>query len=1641
VSDSRGVDPDGHEPDRARGMGRWQRGSKAQGCEAGADRQRVIDDRTEELLHDSDRTRVTRVRLADGSSVVRKQPLGPGAAARLSNELAILHRLEPVGGTPRLAPDSEDGVLSLRDAAARTLADVVSPWATGALLDLAADLAGILAGVHRSGVVHRDVSPANVLVDPETGRATLIDFELAVLDSRDDEAVPGLAGTLPYLAPEQTGRTGRPVDHRSDLYSLGATLYELATGQPPFGRDRDPLSLVHDHLARVPVAPAEVNPQVPALLSEIILRLLSKEPELRYQSGEGLAHDLTLLRQGRLTVLGERDFPMRLAPPARLIGREAPLAALHRLLAGTSGGRSAFALVTGPPGVGKTALVDRLRPAVAQAGGRFVTGKFDQFHHDLGGGGVREAFDQLADRLLAEPEEVVAALRERLRAALGADCGLIAAAMPSFRALLDVEPERAADDPRAFFARLRKAGLALLRAVAGTGPLVMFLDDLQWASRSAFSFLDDVLDNPDVPGLLVLGAYREEEVDEAHPLTAVLARLHRERGDAGEVRLDNLSGGDLGVLVAGMLRLPEAGRLAEVLAERTRGNPFDTVELLNALRREGVLVPEGGGWRWDAAAVRDFVGHGDVVALIGARIAALPADTRDAVDLMACLGGEVPLELLGVPLTAAAEEGLVAVGDSTARFRHDRVQQAAYARLSEADRSRLSLSLARRLAPAPESAPLYLAAIDELLTPGTAGPGETEAAAKLLRRSATAARRVANHATAEVHLAGALRLLSKTHESYATLRAEWHAALCALSRFDEADRVFAELNTPAHDPVWRSGPVAEHLGTLTNRRMLGEALSLGLGLLAELGIDVPAGPEEMAPRIGAALGAFHGWLAAGGDSAGRPELTDPRLLAAAHVINRLTGAAFFADRMRMAWLVAQASELWAEHGVCAALTGVLGNIGMVTLGGGGDQRAAYRAVTHVLTTGETRGYEPETSQVRFLHAVATQPWFEPLEDGIRLAHEARDGLLRGGDLRNALYTYHASVPHMLDSTPDLESFRREAQAAVAFGERIGAGDDAAMFGSYLRLVGALRGETPGGSFGDDEDEYLAGLAASPAAASVFTNLRSLSAVIFRDDETLVRTSAASMRVMTLMPEAYTLASAHVFAALAAAVTARTATGEQRVEALAALDRSHDFLATRAGWQPGNFRHLYRLVEATRAAALGDFAAAAAAYDAAISDAETAGRAWHLPLITELAARFYLDHGLEHAGARLLAEALPGYARWGATGKVHALKRAFPALGSALGGTATNRPATVGGNHSVNLSTEVIDLMAVLEAARALSSETGVDRLRVRVQQVLGAMTGATAVHVVLRDDRDRRWVLPADGDRPELDIEEAARRGLLPLSAIRYAERTREPLLVDDVSLDDRVGRDPYLAGLDHCSLLVAPVIAHGEPRAVLVLENRLCRRAFSAGRLDAVLLIAGQLTVSLENAQVYASLERAVAERTEELAEANSRLELLTVTDPLTGLPNRRKLTAFLEDAWMRSQRSGEPIGVAMIDIDNFKKYNDHYGHQGGDECLRLVADALRASVRNTDLVARFGGEEFCIVMPGAAAENAIVVAERACRAVSRMGEPHVLADRGIVTVSVGVTSGTPITNPAGWEQLQKLADEALYEAKRGGRNRVVGG
>ena len=589
-------------------------------------------------------------------------------------------------------------------------------------------------------------------------------------------AASEIAGTLPYLAPEQTGRTGRPVDQRSDLYALGATLYELATGRPPFG-DGDPFQLIYDHLARVPAPPAELARHVPPAMSDVIMRLLEKEPDRRYQSAEGLAHDLSHPRHGASepSTPGTRRTRLPAAPvgPSRL-SVDKPRWALqmpHRARATTV----VVCSWPGHRGVGKTALVDELRPIVTAGGGWMVKGKLDQYRQDSTSGGVWQAIRALARLLLAESEEDLAAQRAHMLAALGHNAGLIAAMLPEVSLLLDVAPETTVEDPTMADRRLQQACVDLVGAIVSTGrPLVMALDDLQWAGSTPMGVVEALL-CVEVRGLLVVGAYRETDVGPTHPLSATMSRWERHGNAPRRVRLDNLPATHLVMFIQEMLRLRqcEATQLAGVIGERTAGNPYDTVELVNALRRDGALLQNACGWSWNATTLRRYVGRGDVVDLLTNRIDALPAESRTLLEVMACLGGDVALWVLEAAtgrsaatveaqLTAPLEDGLLTLARDTelvVRFRHDRVQQAAYDRLEADHRRALQLSVARHLAGFPDlvatAAEQYLPVVDTV-----DDPGERRHVATLFRRAASAVR-LTNPTVAERFLAAAVVLLER----------------------------------------------------------------------------------------------------------------------------------------------------------------------------------------------------------------------------------------------------------------------------------------------------------------------------------------------------------------------------------------------------------------------------------------------------------------------------------------------------------------------------------------------------------------------------------------------------------------------------------------------------------------------------------------------------------------------------------------------------------------------------------------------------------------------------------------------------------------------------------------------------------------
>ncbi|MBV1854733.1 diguanylate cyclase domain-containing protein [Catellatospora tritici] len=1599
-----------------------------------------------EQLHRSDRTLVKRRSLPGGGSVIVKEALGPDAVKRTDHELAILHRLRGVTGVAQLADAlAEPGTLVLVDPGGTTLDQRGKPLPWAETVTVSLDLARTLAEIHRRHVVHRDICPSNVVLPPGGG-VCLVDFELATAfaEIRPEFTHHNeIVGTLPYLAPEQTGRTGRPVDQRADLYALGATMYELATGAPPFGTG-DPLRLSHAHLARRPVPPAEADPRVPAELSAIIMHLLEKEPDHRYQTAEGLAHDLALLRDAPPGApaglrVGANDVPLRLLPQSRIIGRDPEIQALGTAFADAMSGLSHGLLVTGAAGVGKTSLIDELRAIASAGGGWFVSGKFDPHRHDRDYDAVRQALRALGRLLLAEPEEELAELRDRLLTTVGHNVGLLAAVLPEFGALLHLDGDPGVGDAVHAQARTQRTGVDVLIATASPKrPIVLFIDDLQWAARTPLGFIDLLVSEGPPDGLLLVGAYREDEVDATHPLAAMIARWRRQGVEPQRLRLANLTADSTTELVADLLHLDphDAAELAGPVAQRTQGNPYDTVELVNSLRRDGVLQLREDGWSWDGATLSRHLRQADVTDLWTARVNALPEPTRRAVEIMACLGGKADLNLLQTMsqrsaaaieelLVPALDDGLLVLepGDpaDVLRFRHDRVRQAILDSLPGPRLTQLRLELARRLSAQPSLADL--AAQQYLHVAGRiTDQTERRRAAALFARAAERSRLLSNHAAAERFLAAAIPLTDPANTAELLgLHTARHAALYGLGRLDEADQVYRIIEGLCTDPADCADATLVRVLSLTNQGRAAEAVALGLHMLDELGIHAPP-RERMDAEIEADLDRLGDWLDRGDVAAdlAHPELTDPRLLAAASLINKMMAPAFFSDQTILCWLTMQALRCWAKYGPVATLAGPVAHTMFVTVGRRGDYRTGHRAMLRFLAAAEARGYEPDTSQARFLYALSTGHWYEPLEDAVRQAQLAREGLLHGGDLQKACHTYYVTVYGLLDYAPTLDSYLTEVDAGLAFATRTGNDQSTDVYLPYRRLAAVLRGEHVEAYA--DEQTVLDSLAGNVVAVSNMHLTRALAAVLFDDPAALHHHATAAAALIHTNPATYPVALTQLLRALDLASRARAAEPAERDELLSELDECAAWLAQRAADAPGNFEHLLLLVRAEDAAAHGDFPAAARAFDAAQREAATRERPWHRALILERAARFYLANDMPIAGQNLLDRARHAYLAWGAAAKVDQLDRARPPTAD---GTT---PATAAAEPQRPILTSTIDLLGILAASQALSSQTTFDGVRARVVEVLSDMTGATAVHLLRRDGDGEHWALPArePGDRPAA-----------PASVIRYVERTREPLVVGDAAHDDRFARDPYFAGLDTCSLLAVPIVNRGTWQALLLLENHLIREAFSADRLDTVQLIAGQLAVSLDNASVLASLERKVAQRTEELTAANARLELLSSTDALTGLANRRRWEQRLAGEWERASRTGAPLALAMVDIDHFKPYNDHYGHPAGDDCLQRVAGALTRNLRQIDLVARYGGEEFAVLMPGIGVERARQVGERLRGAVAALDEPHAVTSDGIVTVSVGVASMTPGPGRDA-EGLVRLADVELYRAKRSGRNQV---
>ncbi|HET9658091.1 MAG TPA: AAA family ATPase, partial [Kineosporiaceae bacterium] len=1139
--------------------------------------------------------------------MIRKEATGPQSGRRLLREAALLQRLAGCPGVGELIEVSPDGAwLILADCGGGTLGDRIPEGGLepGWVVRFGRAVADVLAEVHRHAVVHKDINPSNLLVAPD-GRPVLIDFDLA--EAVDGEALPfaaadSLEGTLAYLAPEQSGRTGQPVDRRADLYALGATLYELLTGAPPFGRDTgDPLHLVHAHLAEVPAPASDVNPSVPVLLAQIVARLLEKDPGRRYQSAEGLHHDLSRLEE--ILAAGQplpspdefglqsRDFPLRLPAPAHPVGREPEITALVQAYRRAVAGGARGLLIRGAPGTGKSLLLEQLREPVRADGGWFVSARFDPVRRDTSGDATVQVLRALGRQLLAQPDEVLAEFRHRLPAALGGNTGIIAS-VPEFATLLD-RPAAVPDaDPAELTARTYRATIDLLRAVASPGrPVVLALDDLHWAGDVPLGLVDALLTEEDLPAVVLLAAFGDAGIDADHPLGRMLDRWQRLAVLQPPVPVGDLPPAALSAMLAEMLRLDAAAAdgLAAVIGPRTGGNPWQTVELVNGLRGAGELVPDGNGWRWDAGRIHRYVGAGDVAGLLAARFDRLPAGTRRLLQALACLGGQVGLDLLARAVRSlspevarhlhpAAEDGLLEVlrpdgpggGRTQVGFRSDQVRKVAYESLTAEDRLRTHHRLARALAGDPRHVGLaagqYLQAL-----PAVDDPVERRLVVTLFLAAAVEVRPV-NLERAQEFLKEVAGLLPAAGDpscdplSVAVYR-EWHATLYALGQLEDAAALYALIDRPGADPLDVVGSAQLQMNGLSMLFRFEEALALGRSLLGRLGVE-PPDERQWEAYDRQAITDLRTWMDQdeAADLERRPA-ADPWALARAAVINRMVVPAYFLRSPSLGWLILQARRMWAEHGPCADLIAPLGHAPFFTIAADGDYRLGYRVVRRVVCVGESRSLEPATSQARFLLALAGSPWAEPLEVTVEHARAAYEGCVRYGDPFHAAFSWNALLLALANIAPTAEAVLEECEAGIRYARRTGNLATLSAVTSKRQFARALQGRTrePGGFTDDDFDE--AAHLASDLPDMGFHADRAISALIFGDEEALIRHADAAAASADQVPGGLDEVAAGLAEVMALVHRRAAATGDDRSRLLDALEAQRWRLAMFAscGW--------------------------------------------------------------------------------------------------------------------------------------------------------------------------------------------------------------------------------------------------------------------------------------------------------------------------------------------------------------------------------------------------------------------------------------------------------------------------------------------
>ncbi|MEG4082256.1 AAA family ATPase [Microcoleus sp. POL10_C6] len=1410
------------------------------------------------------------------------------------------------------------GGISLRDyaqEASLTLAEI---------LEIAIQITDILDGLYRNRVIHKDIKPANVLIHPKTKQIKLIDFSIASLLPRETQEIQNpnvLEGTLAYISPEQTGRMNRGIDYRTDFYSMGATFYELLTGKLPFECD-DPMELVHCHIAKQP--PSINSKEIPQVVSDIVMKLMAKNAEKRYQSALGLKHDLERCLQqcqetGKIETfeLGTRDVCDRFLIPEKLYGREREIQQLLAAFERVAQGNSEMMLVAGFSGIGKTVVVNEVHKPIVRKHGYFSKGKFDQFNRNIPFSAFVQAFRDLMTQLLSESDLQIQAWKTKILAALGDNGQVIIEVIPELERIIGQQPpapELSGIAAQNLFNLLFQKFISVF--TTKEHPLVMFLDDLQWADSASLKLMQLLIGESQSSHLLLIGAYRDNEVSPAHPLMLTLDEVTKTGATVNTITLAPLARTSLNQLVADTLTcsLNLAEPLTELVYQKTKGNPFFATQFLKALHQDEVIIFDikAGYWQCDISKITEAALTDDVVEFMAQQLQKLPVETQSVLKLAACIGNQFDLTTLAIvsqisetetatALWKTLQEGFVLpqseiykfyVGEEdnidratsqtvSYRFLHDRVQQAAYSLIPEEERAIAHYQIGQLLLQqiSAEAREERIFELVNQLNYGTIMVVEQQEREELAQlnltacrkaRAATAYQAAREYATVGLKLLGT-EAWQRQYEMTLSLYDLAAEVAFLAGDFEQMHQWIEAVIHHAKTPLEQVQVYQVKIQALVAHNKFVEAIAIGQSVFQMLGVNLPNEPtlddiRQLKQEIDALI-------------EGRsietfihlPNMTDAQQLAIMQNAARLTPVCYMTGSKLYFLIVALQVKLSIQFGNSPVSPYCYAGYAF-------QLRILWGDMTKVPQFGQL-GYqlasEPDAKNIRAATALLmggyVGHWTTHLQESLPILLDGYQAGLETGNLEfmgydAQLYCFNAywCGQPLSELEPQIRAYY---QQLCDLHQVTAANCVLAYWQAALILLGESENEIPLRQ--DSYEEKILDEAKVDFYRLSFFYLYRFTLNYWLQDFAQAEHDGAQTRQYlaggmgsVVEPILYFYDSLTVLAT----------PGESKTESEPRWQRmqeNQEKLKEWAHYAPMNYLHKYHLVEAQKHQLLNCKTEALEFYDLAIQGAKENGYIQEEGLANELAAKFYWEWGKEKVAASYMQEAYYCYARWGALAKVEDLEQRYPQLlhpilnqpklrFNPLETLATMSPSSHTSTSSSTSISDALDFASIVQAAQALSSKIQLDELLDTLNQIILKTSGAETCALLLphQDEWQIRAIthINPDNELPTtlLQTQPIDGSAVIPLKLVYYVKHTLETVVIEGGKTDIPGLMNDCTLQYHSQSMLCTPIVDRGNLVAILYLEHRSTKGVFTRDRLLVLNFLCTQAAISLENARLY---------------------------------------------------------------------------------------------------------------------------------------------------------------------------------------------